>query len=79
MNDGHSDVVNVGSTITLREEGEDQDETYMIVGAAEASPREGKISNKSPIGEAALGRKKGDKIRVRTPNGEVIFKIKKIQ
>ena len=51
----------------------------MIVGAAEANPREGKISQKSPIGSALLGRKKGDKVKVKTPDGDTItFKIKKI-
>ena len=73
--DGASDVVGLG----IREEGGDEDETYMIVGAAEANPRDGKISQRSPIGSALMGRKKGDRIRVETPGGEVIFKIKKIK
>jgi transcription elongation factor GreA len=76
--DGASDVARIGSRVTLREEGIDEDETYMIVGAAEANRREGKISNESPIGQALLGHKKGDKVRVETPSGEVIFKIKSI-
>jgi transcription elongation factor GreA len=76
--DGASDVARIGSRVTLREDGIDEDETYMIVGAAEANPREGKISNESPIGQALLGHKKGDKVRVETPSGEVIFKIKSI-
>jgi transcription elongation factor GreA len=76
--DGASDVARIGSKVTLREDGIDEDETYMIVGAAEANPREGKISNESPIGQALLGHKKGDKVRVETPSGEVIFKIKSI-
>ena len=76
--DGSTDEVRIGSAVTIREEGSDEDETYMIVGAAEANPREGKISQKSPIGSALLGRKKGDKVKVQTPNGSVIFKIKKI-
>jgi transcription elongation factor GreA len=72
-------VVSIGSTVTIREEGTKEDETYMIVGAAEANPREGKISQKSPIGEALLGRKKGDLVIVNTPNGKVSFKIRKIE
>ena len=56
----------------------DDDETYMIVGAAEANPRAGRISNESPIGQALLGHKKGDKVRAVTPSGEIILKIKKI-
>jgi transcription elongation factor GreA len=77
-NDGKSDEVRIGSEVTIREEDGDEDETYIIVGAAEANPRDGKISLESPIGSALLGRKKGDKVRVKTPNGEVIFKIRKI-
>lgn len=78
-NAGSTDMVNIGSTVTIREDGFDEDETYTIVGQAEANPREGKISAKSPIGAALMHRKKGDKVRVETPNGEVVFKIRKIK
>jgi transcription elongation factor GreA len=78
-NTGKSDMINVGSTVTIVEDGADDEETYIIVGAAEANPGEGKISNESPIGSALIGHKKGEKVRVRTPNGEIIFKIKKFQ
>jgi transcription elongation factor GreA len=78
-NDGPSDEVRVGCEVTIREEGTDEDETYMIVGAAEANPREGKISQKSPIGAALLGHRKGDKVRVETPSGTTVFKIKSIR
>lgn len=77
--DSNSEVVVLGSEVTIREEGMDDDETYSIVGQAEANPREGKISNVSPIGAALLGKKKGDKIRVATPGGETIFKIRSIK
>ena len=77
-NDGSSDYVSIGSEVTIREQGMDDDETYMIVGAAEANPRAGRISNESPIGQALLGHKKGDKVRAVTPSGEIILKIKKI-
>jgi transcription elongation factor GreA len=78
-NSGPADEVRLGSLVTIIEEGIDEEEAYSIVGAAEANPREGKISHESPIGSALLGHKKGEKVRVKTPNGEVIFKIKKIQ
>jgi len=78
-NNGNSDDVRIGSEVTIVEEGSDDEETYMIVGAAEANPREGKISNESPIGSALLGRRKGDKVRVKTPGGEVMFQIKRIK
>src|SRR5215468_10656249 len=78
-NDGATDVVALGSVVTIVEEGGDEEETYTIVGAAEANPREGKISNESPIGGTLLGRKKGEKVKVKTPGGETTFKIKRIK
>ncbi len=78
-NTGTSDVVGLGTSVTIREEGGDEDETYVIVGAAEANPAEGKISNLSPIGSALLGKKKGDKVSVKTPAGEIVFKIKTVK
>jgi len=78
-NTGKSDTVNIGSTVTIVEDGTDDEETYIIVGAAEANPSEGKISNESPIGSALLGHKKGDEVRVKTPNGDILFKIKKVR
>src|SRR5512138_2091022 len=60
--------IQVGSKVTIREQGFDQ-ETYVIVGAAEANPREGKISNESPIGKAILNHKLGDTVKVETPGG----------
>jgi transcription elongation factor GreA len=78
-NKGGSDVVRLGSVVTIVEDGEDSEETYSIVGAAEANPREGKISHESPIGGALLGHKKGDKVKAKTPGGEIIFKIKNIK
>ncbi|MCC6804016.1 MAG: transcription elongation factor GreA [Anaerolineae bacterium] len=78
-NDGSSDVVKVGSQVTIVEEGASEEEVYTIVGAAEAKPDEGKISHLSPIGSALLGAKKGEKVRVQTPSGQISFKVKKIQ
>lgn len=77
-NKGASDLVRLGSVVTIVEDGEDSEETYSIVGAAEANPREGKISHESPIGAALLGHKKGDKVKAKTPGGEITFKIKSI-
>jgi transcription elongation factor GreA len=78
-NDGASDIVRIGSKVTIREEGEEEDEIFTIVGQAEANSLEGKISQKSPIGAALLNRRKGDKVKVTTPNGAITLKIKKIQ
>jgi transcription elongation factor GreA len=73
-----SDVVNVGSTVTVQEEGFDA-ETYYVVGAKEADPRSGKISNESPIGKALMDHKVGDMVEAETPGGKLKFKILKIE
>ncbi|MEM6281487.1 MAG: transcription elongation factor GreA [Chloroflexota bacterium] len=72
-------AVQLGNTVTIREAGTKDDEVYMIVGSAEANAREGKISNESPIGQALIGKKKGDKVKVQTPGGKMEFKIRKIE
>jgi len=74
INEKHSTThVQIGSTVEI--EAEDEHESYTIVGSAEASPREGRISNESPVGRALLGRKKGDKVKVTVPEGDVTYKI----
>ncbi len=78
-NTGKTDEVRIGSMVTIVEEGVGEEEVYTIVGAAEANPREGKISHESPIGAALLGHRKGEKVRAQTPGGHVIFKIKSIK
>lgn len=69
--------VQMGCEVTIQAEG-DPEETYRLVGAAEADPRNGKISNESPMGSALLGRRKGEIVRVQTPGGEWEVKIKRI-
>jgi transcription elongation factor GreA len=72
-----SESVQVGTKVTIKEEGSNE-ETYTIVGAAEANPRGGKISNESPIGKALLNHKAGDKVKVDAPAGSFEVKIIKI-
>ena len=74
---GHSDTVDIGCVVTVTEEGGDE-ETYQIVGSAEADPLDGKISNESPIGKALLGAKPGQTVRAETPGGQLVFKVLKI-
>ena len=76
---GPSDVVRVGSTVTILDTEYDEEETYRIVGVYQADPGKGFISNESPIGQALLGKKKGAKVTVETPGGEAVFKIKAIE
>ena len=74
-----SDEVRVGSTVVIQEVGSDENEEYQIVGSAEANPRERKISQKSPIGAALLGKQIGKRVSVTTPDGEIKFKILEIR
>ena len=67
------DVVNVGSTIEVKSD--KIKKTFTIVGAEEANPSQGLISNESPFGNAFLGHKKGDKVEVEAPSGIKTFKI----
>lgn len=70
------DVVAMGARVTVAEvDGEDGDETYRIVGAQEANPAEGLISNVSPLGSALIGARVGDVVTAQTPGGEVRFRI----
>jgi len=73
-----SDVVTVGSHVTIQE-GDSPPETYHVVGAKEADPRNGKISNESPIGKALIDHKVGDVVEAETPSGRIKFKILKIE
>ncbi|HZJ22407.1 MAG TPA: transcription elongation factor GreA [Anaerolineales bacterium] len=72
-----SDIVQLGSKATIKE-GSFEAETFTIVGVAEANPREGKISNESPIGKAILNRKVGETVKVETPGGTYNVKILKV-
>jgi transcription elongation factor GreA len=75
-NNGQTDKVRVGSTVTVVEVGfDDEPESYHIVGVHEADPGNGRISNESPIGQALLGRKIGDTVSAKIPVGEISFKI----
>lgn len=74
-----SDEVSLGRTITFIELPDGEEESYTIVGGAEASPLEGKISNESPIARALIGKKLNDEVTIDTPGGEMIVKIIKIE
>jgi transcription elongation factor GreA len=76
---GDCDTVELGCHVTVLEQGEDEPETYMIVGAVEANPREGKISDESPLGRVLVGHQVGDVVRVEAPDGDLVFKIVNIE
>jgi transcription elongation factor GreA len=74
-----SDSVTLGSSVTFVELPDGDEETYIIVGSAEADPFEGKISNDSPIAKSLLGKKVGDQVSVQTPGGEMSVRITSIK
>lgn len=76
--EGKHDIVEVGAQVTVQEE-DFPPETYDIVGLKEADPRNGRISNESPIGSAMMGKREGDLVTVTTPGGEVKLKILKVE
>jgi transcription elongation factor GreA len=73
------DVVAIGSTVEVREKGARKTETFTIVGAAEANPKDGLISNQSPYGMALLNHKVGDDVIVQAPSGPINLIIVKIK
>lgn len=72
------DIVDIGSTVIIKENGKDS-ETFTIVGSAEADPAVGLISDESPIGKALIGCKAGDEKEIKTPSGLVRFSIIAVQ
>ena len=70
-----TDQVGVGSTIEIKRSDRDKIEKFKIVGTSEANPAEGKISDDSPIGKAALKKKVGDVFTVEAPAGELQFEV----
>ena len=76
--EGNSNIVSLGKTVTFVELPDGEEESYTIVGSAEADPFEGKISNDSPIAKSLLGKQVDDKVTVQTPGGEMFVQIVKI-
>jgi transcription elongation factor GreA len=74
QNGGPSDRVALGSVVTVQEDG-GPPETYHLVGAVEANPREGNISDESPLGRALIGHEVGDTMTIDTPDGLLTFTI----
>jgi len=73
-----SKFVKIGSKIRVRNP-DGEEEHYTIVGSAEASPGEGRISNESPVGSALLGKKVGDEVEAETPAGALKLKLVAIE
>jgi transcription elongation factor GreA len=73
-----NDIVSIGSHVTIQED-DFPEETFHLVGPAEADPSNGKISNESPIGQALIDHKVGQTVEVETPGGVIKLKILKIE
>lgn len=71
----HTTVVEVGSTVTVKKEGDKEKRVFTIVGSEEADTAAGKISHTSPLGEALIGKKKGDSTTFTTPKGAISYTI----
>ncbi|MFB4166557.1 transcription elongation factor GreA [Virgibacillus sp. JSM 102003] len=72
------DIVSLGKTVTFKEFPDGEEESYTIVGSAEADPFEGKISNDSPMAKSLLGHEIGTEVSVSTPGGDIQVQIVKI-
>jgi len=75
---GGTDVVQIAAKVTIQEDDNDP-EIYTIVGPAEANPREGRVSNESPLGRALMDHHAGDKVTVHAPGGAFTVRIIKVQ
>ncbi|MDO8594850.1 MAG: transcription elongation factor GreA [bacterium] len=75
----HSEAVDIGSTVSLVKEGSGSKATYKIVGSEEADLSQNKLSIVSPLGNAMLGKRKGESFTAKTPNGEVKYTIVHIE
>lgn len=73
--DVKTDVVSIGSKVTILDLELNEEIEYYIVGSAEANPSQFKISNESPVGSALMGKKKGTVVEVNVPDGIVKVKI----
>jgi transcription elongation factor GreA len=73
------DTVGVGTTVLLKDQDTGDDIEYTIVGSAEADPADNKISNKSPVGKAILGKKVGTVVEVKVPAGTLRYRIQDIR
>lgn len=73
--DAPKDTVTLGSIVKVRDIEDDYEETYEIVGSQEANPREGRISDDSPVGRALRGHRAGEQVTVEAPAGNLKFEI----
>ena len=71
-----TDVVGMGSKITVKDAATGEEETYQVVGSQEADPMNGRISEDSPFGRALLGKAVGEEVQVEAPAGMLHYKVR---
>lgn len=69
------DAVTLGSVVVVKDLDEDFEDKYEIVGSQEANPREGRISDDSPVGKGLIGHRAGEKVTVAVPSGEIHLEL----
>lgn len=74
-----SDTAGLGATVVIQKKGDKEKREYKIVGSEEADIHERKISHISPLGEAMMGKKKGDEFSFKTPSGKVDYKVVNVE
>jgi len=79
VNDKKGDVIVLGSTVTIQKDKDKDSHTYTIVGSEEANIHEHKLSYLSPLGEALMGKTKGDDFTFETPAGKQKYKVLKVE
>jgi transcription elongation factor GreA len=72
-------TVQIGATVVIKKEGEENTRTFLVVGSEETDMLAGKISYKSPLGQSLFGKQAGETVTVTTPKGEVQYKIVSVQ
>ena len=77
--DAPKDTVTLGSIVKVRDIEDDYEETYEIVGSQEANPREGRISDDSPVGRALRVHRAGEQVTVEAPAGNLKFEIASVE
>jgi transcription elongation factor GreA len=75
---GKHEVIQIGARVVIQEEGYEP-EQYIIVGPAETNPRNGRISNESPLGRALMDHRAGDTVRVNAPDGAFTVQVLKVE
>ena len=69
------DAVTLGSVVMVKDLDEDFEDKYEIVGSQEANPREGRISDDSPVGKGLIGHRAGDSVTIPVPAGEIRIEV----